>query len=157
MQSAGQEVAQLIDICSSLISWNPRYIEWQDKLNRIPKHALYQSYMYFFKSTHVIKFVPVILVKVLYKNRQLENDYSHWVFCQFGKEPIKFLLPLFGGWTSTDQFVASMDNFTKESYSSNFFYNCMTDNTYSISGLTQEDRHFVFQCLEGRFLSRQQK
>ena len=38
-----------------------------------------------------------------------------------------------------------------------FFFNCMTDNTYYISGLTQEDRHFVFQCLEGRFLSRQQK
>ena len=32
-----------------------------------------------------------------------------------------------------------------------FFSNCMKDNTYSISGLTQEDRHLCFSALKAGF------
>ena len=150
-------MAQLINKCSSL----EPMLQWVTRQTQQDSKTCFISVKYAFLQVYTCnKICACYFGKVtlqLYKNRQLENDYPRWIFCQFGKEPIKFLLPLFGGWTSTDQFVASMDNFTKESYSSNFFSNCMTDNTYSISGLTQEDRHFVFQCLEGRFLSRQQK
>ena len=80
-------------MCSSLLSWNPCYIEWQDKLNRIPKHALCQSNMYFSKSTPVIKFVPVILVKSLYnftKTDNLKMIIHVEYFVSLGKSQLSF-------------------------------------------------------------------